>query len=126
MKNSKNITYPDITLHYKVWLSSDSGRSMMGDGKWRLLKTIDKLGSIKSAAEMLHISYRKAWGDLKKIEDFLGFSLVEKNRGGKDGGSTTLTEAGKNLVETYEKFHTDFDNIAQKAFEVFLNRLKND
>jgi len=48
-----------------------------------LLKSIEKHGSLISAAREMKISYRKAWGDLQKAETFLGFPLVEKQRGGR-------------------------------------------
>ncbi|MFH1320138.1 MAG: LysR family transcriptional regulator [Bacteroidota bacterium] len=96
----------------------------MGDGKWLLLKTIDKQGSLKAAAETLGISYRKAWGDINKTKNLLGFPLVEKHRGGKSGGNTFLTQDGKKLIKAYEQFHSDFSNSVQMAFKEFLKRLK--
>lgn len=122
MKKNKN--YDGISLHYKIWLTSVSGEGFMGDGKWILLKTIDNLGSLKAAADELKISYRKAWGDLKKIETFINIPVLERQRGGKNGGTTILTEEGKKLVRTFDKFHKETNIKIEKAFEKFLIELQ--
>ena len=81
---------PELIPKFKLWFSTADSEGVFGDGKWRLLKAIDDKGSLKKAAESLGISYRKAWGDLKKAESCLGTRLIEKIRGGKDGGKTIL------------------------------------
>jgi molybdate transport system regulatory protein len=122
MKN--NNLYEGISLHYKIWLTLKSGEGIMGDGKWLLLKTIDKLGSLKAAADELKISYRKAWGELKKIESFINIPVLERQRGGKDGGNTILTDEGKKIVKAYDKFHKETNVKIEKAFEKFLIELQ--
>ena len=88
-----------------------------------MLKTIEKEGSLTAATEVMNMSYRKTWNNLKKIEKRLGFQILEKNRGGKDGGHTTLTKEGKKLVKTFDKFHTEFDEKINTAFQKFLENL---
>ena len=83
-----------LRARFKLWLSSKEAEGVFGDGKWRLLKAIETEGSLKSASESLQISYRKAWGDLKKAERYLNIALVEKQRGGEGGGGSDLTEQG--------------------------------
>jgi len=101
---------------FKLWLSSDVAEGAFGDGKWRLLKAIGKEGSLSAAAKMLGISYRKAWGDIKKAEENLGVALVEKQHGGKAGGSTLLTDAGKKWIEAYTQFQQEVAESAKNAF----------
>ena len=60
-----------LRARFKLWLSTKDVEGVFGDGKWRLLKSIDAEGSLKAASESLRISYRKAWGDLKKAQDAL-------------------------------------------------------
>ena len=104
-----NKIHTNIELNYKLWLSSKEGEGIMGDGKWLLLKTIEKNGSLKLASEILGISYRKAWGDIKKAENLLGFKLIEKFRGGKDGGKSILTSDGSKIINAYEKLNLDIE-----------------
>jgi molybdate transport repressor ModE-like protein len=107
----------------KLWLRSKDVEGVFGDGKWRLLMAIDREGSLRQACERLHISYRKAWGDLKKAQDFLKIALVEKKRGGVNGGETILTKQGKRLVEAYTKFRGDIEKTLEKAYQKHLKEL---
>ncbi len=123
MSTSNKTNYENTAIHYKIWLSTIKGEGIMGDGKWRLLKTIDEKGSLKAASENLGISYRKAWGDIKKAEKLLGFELTEKHRGGKHGGNSILTENGGRLVEAYKELHKKINISIEKAFVEFKDRL---
>lgn len=107
------------TLHprIKVWLSSEDAEGVFGDGKWRLLSAVDRLGSLKAAAEKMGMSYRKAWGDLKKAEEHLGYRLIVKQRGGAEGGRTTLTEEGRKWVSCYRDFRKRIEEVVQEAFD---------
>jgi len=113
-----------ITIHYKIWLESALGEGIMGDGKWRLLEAIDEKGSLSAASIALNISYRKAWGDLKKAEALLGTLLIDKQRGGAFGGTTNLTEYGKKYLALYKSFHKKLDTVFNKEFEAFLNEIE--
>jgi molybdate transport system regulatory protein len=112
-----------LRARFKLWLSTEDVEGVFGDGKWRLLKSIDTKGSLKLASESLHISYRKAWGDLKKAQDALNIALVEKQRGGKMGGRTVLTERGEKWVEAYTKFRNDVEKALEKAYQKHMKGL---
>jgi len=107
----------EIVFNYKIWLSTKDGKGIMGDGKWQILKAIETHGSLVAACEALGLTYRRTWGELKKIEQMLGFSLVEKFRGGKDGGNSQLTTEGKRFVTAFDKFHSQMDIMMEQAFE---------
>ncbi|MFC1786797.1 winged helix-turn-helix domain-containing protein [Halobacteriota archaeon] len=101
-------------LKAKVWLEKD-GWPVLGEGRARLLEAIDEEHSILKAAEKLEMSYRHAWGIIKKINEALGKEVVHSIRGGKDGGSTELNEGGRRLLkEYYDKVH-ELDRILEKA-----------
>jgi len=106
-----------LKAKFKLWLSSKDVEGVFGDGKWRLLKAIDEEGSLNAASRSLQISYRKAWGDLKKAQDALGVKLVEKQRGGVMGGKTTLTSQGKKWVKAYMRFRRDIEKTVKKSYE---------
>ncbi len=113
----------DIRLHYKIWMSDEKEAGILGDGKWRMLKLIEEKGSMKAACDELGYTYRRTWGNLMKIEKFFGFPLLEKVRGGSDGGHTVLTEEGKRLVRAFDAFHNTVDEHIRKGFETFLGEL---
>jgi molybdate transport system regulatory protein len=115
-----------IKPQYKIWLSTETGEGIMGDGKWQILKAIEKTGSLMAATESLGLTYRRTWGDLKKIGEQLGFQLLDKSRGGKDGGTSTLTPEGKRLVEAFDNLHERVDDVIQLAFKDFMQQMIND
>lgn len=106
-----------LMVKFKLWLNSNEAEGVFGDGKWRLLRAIDREGSLRAASEKLGISYRKAWGDLKKMEDALRISLLEKKRGGVKGGRTGLTEQGQKWLKAYTQFRSAIQAAAQKAYD---------
>ncbi|HNW98374.1 MAG TPA: LysR family transcriptional regulator [Bacteroidales bacterium] len=116
---------PELEAHYKLWLSLKNGEGILGDGKWHLLRAIEEYGSISKAAINLGISYRKAWGDLKKIEELLGISVIEKHRGGQLGGSSMITKQGLELIKAYTRFHNEFEIFFQKSFIKFHNEISS-
>ena len=112
-----------LRAKFKLWLSTKDAEGVFGDGKWRLLQTIDRTGSLRAASELLKISYRKAWGDLKKAQENLNVTLVEKQRGGNKGGRTVLTDEGKKLVEAYAKFRADVEKQIKKSYGKYIQEL---
>lgn len=122
---SKYSKYSNIQVNYKIWINTEDGTSILGDDRFLLLKTIKELGSLKTASEKLRISYRKAWGDLRTCEELLGFSLIEKHRGGAEGGSTKLTEEGLRFIDLYEKMQNDFQLAVNDIIKSFKKSLKN-
>lgn len=113
-----------IILKHKMWLETTDGDGILGDGKWKILRAVAEEGSLRAACRKLQITYRRTWGDLKKIEQQLGFPLLDKRRGGKDGGTTELSLQGRKLVEAFDKFHQTVDDRVQSAFEDFMNTLR--
>jgi len=117
MANPKKIDLSTIKLNHKIWLSGEQDKGILGDGKWQILKTIEETGSLTAACKVLNLTYRRTWGDLKKIEQMLGFPLLEKSRGGTEGGASQLSPQGKKLVTAFDEFHQSVDKPIQEAFE---------
>ncbi|OHB65862.1 MAG: hypothetical protein A2Y76_04355 [Planctomycetes bacterium RBG_13_60_9] len=113
-----------LTPRIKLWLNSESAEGAFGDGKCRLLKSIETTGSLRAASESLGISYRKAWGDLKKAQDALGVILIEQHRGGRQGGRTTLTEQGRRWLLAYGRFRRDVETAVQASFDKFVGEVE--
>ncbi|MBW6491776.1 MAG: LysR family transcriptional regulator [Lentimicrobium sp.] len=113
MKTKK---YTELKLNYKIWFTDQNDKGILGDGKWKILKAIEQTGSLTAACEKLQITYRRTWNDLKAIEKQLGFALLEKSRGGAEGGSTTLTPEGLKLIRAFDDFHEKMDVIMQSHF----------
>ncbi|MHC4574158.1 MAG: winged helix-turn-helix domain-containing protein [Planctomycetota bacterium] len=112
-----------LKARFKLWLNCGDVEGAFGDGKWRLLKSIEAEGSLRAASDTLKISYRKAWGDLKKAEEALNIALVEKERGGSRGGRTGLTAEGKRWVRAYERFRAEIKKAVEKAYAKHIRGL---
>lgn len=115
--------YQNIIPDYKIWFSTPGGRGILGDGKWKILKKIDECGSLVKACEEMGITYRRTWNDLKKIENLLGFELLETTRGGQEGGSSKLTPEGQKLVAAFNRFHQKMDKLMTDEFSKLLDEL---
>ena len=91
-----------IKLNAKAWLEKD-GEFLVGGGRARILELIDKMQSLSKAASEMKMSYRHLWGTIREMEEDVGEPLVVSERGGKSGGKTELTEAGKRLLKEYKR-----------------------
>lgn len=104
------------TLRLRVWIEQEN-ELYIGIGSTLLLQQIEKLGSLRKAAEELGMSYRRAWGKLKNAEERIGKPLVEKTKG--QGQRFNLSPFGKELMEKFLHFYLDVEQYAaQKAEEL--------
>jgi molybdate transport system regulatory protein len=101
-----------------IRIDFDDG-SGLGPGKVRLLELVDATGSIRKAAAELDMSYRKAWLLLQALKATFGTPLVQTASGGRSGGGTTLTLAGKDVVARYRRL----ERAAGKAAAADLRAL---
>ena len=83
-----------MEIKTKFWIEN-KGEMVLGGGKTALLVAVDRLGSIQRAADEFGMSYRHAWGAIRKIEQRAGFKIVETKLGGKDGGGAQMTKEGR-------------------------------
>lgn len=83
---------------------------MLGVGRAQLLQRIDSLGSLKKAAESMNMSYRAAWGRIKRTEAALGVPMVEAL--GTRRGGYSLTAEGKKIVEAFLQWHERVQSFA--------------
>jgi molybdate transport system regulatory protein len=99
----------------KLWIEKD-GKLVLSDYRVRLLALIDETGSLAEAAARMRLSYRRAWGKVREIEQNLGTRLVESSAGGAHGGGSSLTPDGKRLVALYERFQQAVEQDLSKDF----------
>lgn len=88
------------SLRIKSWLLKGN-KFILSEGRARLLEHIEREKSLLKASEKMGMSYRHAWGTIKELEEALGKKVVRSLRGGKEGGRTTLTKAGKDILKEY-------------------------
>ena len=102
-------------MRLKLWLQHEN-KTLIGYGRAHLLNKMEELGSLKKAAESFGMSYRAAWGRIKRTEAAMGFALLEVADTKRKG--CRLSPEGREIVEAFLAWHEDVHAYA-------LNRAKN-
>ena len=91
----------------------------IGPGKIDLLEAIEATGSLTAAAGAIGMSYRRAWLLLEELNRSLRTAAVTTAAGGRSGGGSVLTPAGRELLSLYRRI----ESTAQRAAAADLERL---
>jgi molybdate transport system regulatory protein len=104
----------------------------LGSDRIALLEKIDECGSITKAAKAVGICYKTAWDTVDAINNLSDKPLFVRMTGGRSGGGTRLTEAGKEVIRKYrvineehEKFLANLEDKMEDADTLykFLKRI---
>lgn len=82
-----------------------------------LLFLIADIRSVRQACMHMGLSYANAWTMINRLEQEVGYAVVERKHGGSAGGHTMLTEKGRELIETYQHFECLLKEYAQDRFD---------
>lgn len=91
----------EYKIKSRIWIEAD-GHILLGEGRVRLLKAIEKTGSLSKAAKTLGMSYKKAWTLIDAVNSRAEKPVITTTIGGISGGGTELTTYGKSLIKTFE------------------------
>ena len=86
-----------------VFLNGQDER-FFGEGPCRLLRMVEETGSLNAASAAMDMAYTKALRLLKNAEAALGFPLTTRVIGGRNGGGSRLTDAGRAWLDRYEAY----------------------
>jgi len=101
----------------KVWLENDLGKTVLGEGRFIILKAIRETGSISKAAFKLKQPFRRVWARVKDAEQQCGFKLVETNRVG-----SKLTPEGEDLMRKFAQLSRACTRQANTKFQKVFGR----
>lgn len=105
----------DLHAQVKIMITSSEDRKgpSFGKGAAILLRGIKTNGSLNKTAKELHMAYSKAWSMIKKVEEALGFQLIERfgARGSK------LTADGETFLELYDEYESKVEQYAEETFK---------
>ena len=107
----------------KITFTDDNGIKFFGEGPCRLLRCVEKTGSLRSAAMEMEMAYSKASKILKQAESSLGFPLTRRSTGGKDGGGSTLTPEGKRWLQQYEAYRDACVKASQELYRLHFPKI---
>jgi len=88
----------------RIQFLDDQDQKFFGEGPCRLLRGIEKTGSLRAAALEMGMAYTKALKLVKNAEAALGYPLTMRTTGGKDGGGSRLTPEGEEWLKRYEAY----------------------
>lgn len=94
--------------------------AFIGRGRVELLERIDQHGSIAQAAKSMNMSYRRAWYLIDGFSRTFSEPIVERQHGGKGGGSAVLTPLGREIVERYRAMEI----LAQRSLRPHVQALR--
>ena len=98
----------------KFWLTLGP-RTLFGDGKADLLEAVDRLGSLRSAAQSMGMSYRHAWGLLRELDQAAGFPFLEHSGTGLRS-TLRLSESGRRFIDAYRRFRDPLSKVVEARF----------
>ena len=104
----------------KITFLDDNGEKFFGEGPARLLRGVEEQGSLRAAAMSMDMAYTKALKLIRNAEAALGFTLIRRSTGGKDGGGSCLTEEGKEWLQRYEAYRDACKEANSKLYLEFF------
>lgn len=100
----------------RLWLAAEGGPGF-GAERIALLEAVAAHGSIAAAARALGISYRAAWDAVNAANNLADTPLVERQVGGRHGGTTRVTGEGQRLITAFR--------LMEREYARFLNGLSH-
>lgn len=91
------------TVAFKMRIRIYVGDRMLGPGKMELLAHVDANGSLSASAKQMGMSYMRAWKLVQDLNSDPARPMVEMSRGGRTGGTATVTPFGKKVLALYQR-----------------------
>ena len=94
------------------------GQPFLLEKRIELLHAIEAHGSISKAAKAVPMSYKSAWEAVDTMNALSPEPIVCRETGGKDGGGTTITEYGQQLLKNYAVLKEEHRRFLEKLSEM--------
>jgi molybdate transport system regulatory protein len=93
---------------------SRNGQAFLSPQKTELLRQIRAGGSLNAAAKAMGISYQHAWNLIDEMNRMAPHPLVEKQRGGANGGGATVSAYGEQILNEYKLIEAEIANLIKR------------
>jgi molybdate transport system regulatory protein len=105
-----------FAVRSKIWIEDKEGNVVFGLGRYRILKMIQRLGSMHAAAKQLQMSYRAVWMRIRASEERLGKRLVVR-----EGKGSKLTPFADNLIKEFKRLHTIVESESDEVYKSLMS-----
>jgi molybdate transport system regulatory protein len=99
-KANQQHQHSEITAQFRLRVKVGT-EVAIGPGKIAILEAIAQTGSISAAGRKLGMSYRRAWLLVDQMNHYFKEPVVQTINGGTQGGGTTLTKMGLDVIKLY-------------------------
>ena len=107
-------------IRSKIWVENPDGKVVFGLGRYRILESVQRLGSLQAAAQELKMSYRAIWMRIRATEERLGKPLLIR-----DPHGSRLTPLGETLLKQFQRLlkivETESDDIYKDLMAAYLD-----
>jgi molybdate transport repressor ModE-like protein len=111
-----------LSMKLKVTLTKET--EFFGPGVYELLSGIEETGSISAAAAKMEMSYTKCWKMINKAEEEMGFRFVDRTKGGKNGGQSSLTQEARTFLDRYRALTEDLGRMSRNFFDAYFGEFQ--
>jgi len=99
----------------KVWVENEAGNVVFGLGRFRILETVERLGSLQAAAKELKMSYRAIWSRIRASEARIGKQLlISDNRGSR------MTPFAKSLAKQFRRIQAIIEKESDDVYDSLM------
>ena len=100
----------------------DNNEKFFGEGPYRLLRGVEKSGSLRATAMDMGMSYTKALKLINNAENELGIKFTTRVIGGKSGGGSCITAEGKEWLDRYEQYRDACLRENERLYKEFYGK----
>ena len=104
-------------LHPVLHMKLEQESAFFSDRLKLLLYLLADTNNMRTSCAWSGIAHSKAWDMINRLEQHLGYTVVERQRGGKSGGSTRLTQQGMDFLIAYHDFEQTVHKFTQDEFK---------
>lgn len=109
-------------LSPSIRVSIEKESAFFGPRLKLLLFLIADIESVRQACMHMGLSYGNAWVMINRLEQEVGYAVVERRHGGSRGGHTILTQKGMALMHAYQRFECLLKDYADGTFETLFRQ----
>ncbi len=108
--------YNKALIQASVGLSIEKETIFFDNRAKLLLYLISETMSVSKACELMSMSYAKAWNVLNKLEEEVGYRIIQRRQGGSRVGRTLLTDEGLDFLQAYMEYEDSVFKYARAEF----------